>query len=159
MLRLQLNSEKLELEKRESEQEGIVSKLQKKVTLFCGVPACCAWSCRLCTAMVCLRCAAQWQCCLGMFSAQCDVTRWPHCSAACVLCTLETVTDLLVVHMVQLVELSMEKHKLNLEKVQLENQLEAEQEYIVHKLQKQVGSRCICRLAAQRNFRRALNMA
>eukprot|EP00891_Asterochloris_glomerata_P000973 jgi/Astpho2/973/Aster-00804 len=33
---------------------------------------------------------------------------------------------------------SMEKHKLNLEKVQLENQLEAKQEYIVHKLQKQV---------------------
>ena len=36
ILQLQLNSEKLELEKRESEQEGIVSKLQKKVTGFCG---------------------------------------------------------------------------------------------------------------------------
>ena len=73
----------------------------------------------------------------------------PHCRAACVLCMLETVTDLLLVHVVQLLELSMEKHKLNLEKVQLENQLEAEQEYIVHKLQKQVSSRCMCRLAAQ----------
>ena len=63
----------------------------------------------------------------------------------------ETVNDLLFVHVVQLVELSMEKHKLNLEKVQLENQLEAEQEYIVHKLQKQVGSMCMCMcgLAAQ----------
>ena len=65
---------------------------------------------------------------------------------------LETVADLLLVHVVQLVELSMEKHKLNLEKVQLENQLEAEQEYIVHKLQKQVGSKCMCGLAAQLSF-------
>ena len=64
----------------------------------------------------------------------------PRCSAACILCTLETATDMRLVHVVQLLELSMEKHKLNLEKVQLENQLEAEQEYIVHKLQKQVGS-------------------
>ena len=63
-LPLQLNSEKLELEKRESEQEGIVSKLQKKVIGFGGVPACCSWSCWLCTATVCLHCAAQLHCCL-----------------------------------------------------------------------------------------------
>lgn len=65
---------------------------------------------------------------------------------------MDPVADLLLVHVVQLLELSMEKHKLNLEKVQLENQLEAEQEYIVHKLQKQVGSMCMCGLAAQRNI-------
>ena len=39
---------------------------------------------------------------------------------------------------VQLSELSSEKRKLHLEKIDLENQLEAEQEYVVNKLQKRV---------------------
>jgi hypothetical protein len=38
----------------------------------------------------------------------------------------------------QLDSLNMEKNKLHREKVDLENQLEAEQEYIMNKLQKQV---------------------
>ena len=41
----------------------------------------------------------------------------------------------------QLEHLNNEKKKLTHEKVDLENQLEAEQEYIVNKLQKQVGAR------------------
>lgn len=39
---------------------------------------------------------------------------------------------------VQLTELNLERNKMNTEKVNLENQLEAEQEYILNKLHKQV---------------------
>lgn len=38
----------------------------------------------------------------------------------------------------QLTELNLERNKMNTEKVNLENQLEAEQEYILNKLHKQV---------------------
>lgn len=40
----------------------------------------------------------------------------------------------------QLTELNLERNKMNTEKVNLENQLEAEQEYILNKLHKQVGA-------------------
>jgi coiled-coil domain-containing protein 6 len=40
--------------------------------------------------------------------------------------------------LLQLEQLSVEKNKLYREKIDLENQLEAEQEYIMNKLQKQV---------------------
>lgn len=39
---------------------------------------------------------------------------------------------------VQLTELNLERNKMTREKVNLENQLEAEQEYILNKLHKQV---------------------
>ena len=41
----------------------------------------------------------------------------------------------------QLTELNLERNKMNMEKVNLENQLEAEQEYILNKLHKQVRPR------------------
>ena len=42
----------------------------------------------------------------------------------------------------QLTELNIERNKMITEKVNLENQLEAEQEYILNKLHKQVGASC-----------------
>ena len=44
--------------------------------------------------------------------------------------------------LLQLTELNLERNKMNTEKVNLENQLEAEQEYILNKLHKQVHSSC-----------------
>lgn len=44
---------------------------------------------------------------------------------------------------VQLTELNLERNKMNTEKVNLENQLEAEQEYILNKLHKQVTIPCL----------------
>ena len=44
---------------------------------------------------------------------------------------------------VQLTELNLERNKMNTEKVNLENQLEAEQEYILNKLHKQVTVPCV----------------
>ena len=43
----------------------------------------------------------------------------------------------------QLTELNLERNKMNTEKVNLENQLEAEQEYILNKLHKQVAIPCV----------------
>ena len=43
----------------------------------------------------------------------------------------------------QLTELNLERNKMNTEKVNLENQLEAEQEYILNKLHKQVTILCV----------------
>ena len=42
--------------------------------------------------------------------------------------------------LLQLTELNLERNKMTKEKVNLENQLEAEQEYILNKLHKQVSS-------------------
>lgn len=42
----------------------------------------------------------------------------------------------------QLTELNLERNKMTKEKVNLENQLEAEQEYILNKLHKQVCPPC-----------------
>ena len=44
--------------------------------------------------------------------------------------------------LMQLTELNLERNKMNTEKVNLENQLEAEQEYILNKLHKQVDASC-----------------
>lgn len=49
---------------------------------------------------------------------------------------------------VQLTELNLERNKMTREKVNLENQLEAEQEYILNKLHKQVCDSCMIDLLA-----------
>ena len=64
-------------------------------------------------------------------------------------CHAEVQLGLQEQHMLllQLTELNLERNKMNTEKVNLENQLEAEQEYILNKLHKQVRSSCTSRYA------------
>lgn len=84
--------------------------------------------------------------CPGCHISKAQSLRWPPvlCAAMALCCvsSFHQPCGLSQVALLQLAELSNEKKKLHHEKIDLENQLEAEAEYIVNKLQKRVCLWC-----------------
>ncbi len=72
-----------------------------------------------------------------VFCKQAEYVLSTHRNVHCECFTQTICLDL------QLTELNLERNKMNTEKVNLENQLEAEQEYILNKLHKQVTILCV----------------